>query len=77
MRHLRRLGADFQALELTAQRAGSAWACIFASSEEYEAALIREQRAAGCYGRTRERQRLWLILAAGAAAVVLLVLLLV
>ena len=75
MRHPGRLGADFRTLELTAQRAGSAWACIFASSEEYEAALIQERRAAGCYGRTRERQRLWLLLAAGAAAVLLVLLL--
>lgn len=50
MRHLRRLGADFQTLELTAQRAGSAWACSFSNSDEYEAALIHERRAAGAYG---------------------------
>jgi hypothetical protein len=49
MRHLRRLGADFQTLELTAKRAGSAWACAFANSDEYETALIRERRAAGAY----------------------------
>jgi hypothetical protein len=49
MRHLRRLGADFQALELTSQRAGGAWACSFSNSDEYEAALIQERRAAGAY----------------------------
>ena len=50
MRHLRRIGPDFQTLELTVQRAGSAWACPFASSAEYEAALIKERREAGAYG---------------------------
>lgn len=49
MRHLRRLGPDFQTLELTAQRAGGAWACSFSNSDEYEAALIQERRAAGAY----------------------------
>ena len=75
MWHLRRLGGDCQTLELTAQRAGSAWACDFASSAEYEEALIKERREAGRYGRRRERHRAFLAVAAG-GAIVLLVLVL-
>jgi hypothetical protein len=60
MWHLRRLGADFQTLELTAQRAGSAWACPFASSAEFEAANIQAKRAAGVYGPKRRRRQLLL-----------------
>jgi hypothetical protein len=49
MGHWHRLASDFETLEIAAQRAGSAWACPFASSAEYEAALIQERRAAGAY----------------------------
>ena len=67
---MRRLAADFQTLELTAKQAGSAWACTFASSAEYEAALIKERRDAGRYQR-RERGRLLLAIGIGMAIVVL------
>jgi len=64
MWHLRRLAADFQTLELTAREAGSAWACVFASSAEYEAATIQAKRAAGIYGPKRMRRQIFLMLAA-------------
>lgn len=53
MGHLHRLASDCETLETAAQRAGSAWACSFSNSDEYEAALIRERRAAGAYGSGR------------------------
>lgn len=58
MWHLRRIGGDCQALELAAQRAGSAWACPFASSAEFEAANIQAKRDAGVYGPKRRRRQL-------------------
>lgn len=71
---MRRLGPDFHRLELTAQQAGSALACDFASSAEYEAALIKERRDAGRYGR-RERRQLFLAIGIGTAIVALALLL--
>ena len=45
--------ADLAALRATAERAGSALACLFSSSDEYEADIIRERRAQGAYGPRR------------------------
>jgi hypothetical protein len=45
------LEADLAALKHTAERAGTALACLFSSADEYEAELIRERRAQGCYRR--------------------------
>ena len=46
-------------LEAYAERAGTALACVYSSSAEYDAALIAERRAAGAYGpRRHRRQRL-------------------
>jgi hypothetical protein len=66
---MRRLGPDFQTLELAAQHAGSALACDFTSSAEYEAALIQERRNAGRYG-SRERRQFFLAVGVGIAVVV-------
>jgi len=44
------LEADLSALKIAAERAGTALACLFSCSDEYEADLIRERRAAGAYG---------------------------
>lgn len=41
--------ADLAALKLAAERAGTTLACLFASSAEYEADLIRVRRAQGAY----------------------------
>ena len=49
--------ADLAALKIAAERAGSALACLFSSSAEYEADIIRVRRAQGAYrhlGRRRE-----------------------
>ncbi len=58
------VGADLHALELTAERAGCALACPFASSAEYEASIIQEKRAAGVYGPKRQRRQIFLVIAA-------------
>ena len=44
--------ADIAALKLAADRAGSALACLFSSSDEFEADIIRERRAQGAYDLT-------------------------
>jgi hypothetical protein len=44
-----RVEADLAALRASAERAGMALACLFASSAEYEADIIRERRAAGAF----------------------------
>jgi hypothetical protein len=41
--------ADLAALRAAAERAGVALACLFASSDEYEADIIRERRAQGAF----------------------------
>jgi hypothetical protein len=46
-----------QMLAIDAERAGAAMACRYSSSDEYEAALIAERRAAGAYHKPR-RDRL-------------------
>ena len=45
-----------QALELQAERAGRSLACPFASSAEFEAAVIQAKRLAGAYGPRRHRR---------------------
>jgi hypothetical protein len=54
-RTLARVEADLAALRASAERAGVALACVFASSDEYEADLIRERRASGAF----RPQRRW------------------
>jgi hypothetical protein len=58
LRRFGRFGAAFHALELTAERAGHAWACPFASSAEYEASIIEARRDAGVYGPKRQRRQI-------------------
>jgi hypothetical protein len=60
---------DGAMLEIYAERAGLALGCVFSSSEEFEADIIRARRAAGDYGPKRQSWRI----AAGLAAGVLLV----
>ena len=75
MRYLHRLPSDFETLEIAVQGAGSALACPFASSAEFEAATIEAKRAAGVYGPKRHRRQA-LFIAAGIALVALLIALL-
>jgi hypothetical protein len=58
------LRADLLALESRVARAGCALACPFASSDEFEAAVVRSKLRAGIYGPKRRRRRM---LYAGAA----------
>ena len=60
------LNANLSALEAYAERAGSALACAYSSSAEFDAALIAARRAAGVYGPRRRRRIL--LTAAGIAA---------
>ena len=59
---------DLAALRASADRAGVALACVFASSDEYEAEIIRERRANGAF---RPRWRHHLRLAALACGIAL------
>ena len=59
--------SDLMTLEAYAARAGTALACAYSSSAEYDAALIAERRAAGVYGPKRRRKQM-LVTAAGIAA---------
>ena len=65
--------ADIAALKLAADRAGSALACLFSSSDEFEADIIRERRARGAYGSaSRPRSLLRIGIATALLALVFL-----
>ena len=54
------LEADIVALRAAAERAGTALACLFSSSDEFEAAVVRVRRQQGAYrahGRGRHKLR--------------------
>jgi hypothetical protein len=75
---LQRRGAQAQVLtlEASAALAGAALACVYATSAEYDAALIAERRAAGIYGPRRYRRPLLASvagLAAGIAVIALVI----
>ncbi|HEV3395905.1 MAG TPA: hypothetical protein VG100_07185 [Xanthobacteraceae bacterium] len=72
-RTLARVEADLVALRATAERAGIALACLFASSDEYEAHIIRERRASGAFRPRRSlRHRLRLAALIGVLALAFL-----
>jgi hypothetical protein len=52
------LEADLVALRAAAERAGTALACLFSSSDEFEAAVVRVRREQGAYGPLRRRRNL-------------------
>ena len=62
MWHMHRFASDFETLEIAAQKAGTAWACPFASSAEFEAATIQARLAAGIYGPKRHRRQAMAVL---------------
>jgi hypothetical protein len=67
--------ADIAALKFAADQAGTALACTFSSSDEFEADLIRERRAQGAYGppaRTRSLVRIGILTALLALAFLVL-----
>jgi hypothetical protein len=61
---------DLLTLENTVARAGSAMACPFSSSDEFEAAVVKSKLDAGVYGPKRRRRH---ALYAGAVTLVILV----
>jgi hypothetical protein len=63
---------DFLAFQAT--RAGSALACPYSSSDEFEAAVIRSKLDAGAYGPKRYRRRRNAAMAAAGFVVILLML---
>jgi hypothetical protein len=75
MQQVHRFHSDFETLEIALQTAGSAWACPFSSSAEFEAATIAAKRAAGVYGPKRHRREV-VLTAAGITLAALLILLL-
>ena len=42
--------SDIVALRAAAERAGTALACLFSTSDEYEAEIVRVRREQGAYG---------------------------
>lgn len=60
-RTIAQLEADIAALRASAERAGTALACLFSSSDEYEAEIVRVRREQGAYRRpSRMRRSLWI-----------------
>ena len=68
VRSLPRLQAGCFSLEAQAGSAGLALACVYSSSDEYEASVIAQRRDAGAYGHNQRH----VILVAVAAAAALL-----
>lgn len=64
---------DASLLTLYAERAGSALACAFSSSDEFEAAVIQARRDAGAYGPSSRQKQVYWGCAAGALIVLLIV----
>lgn len=50
--------AELIALRAAAERAGRALACLFSSSDEFEAAVIRIRREQGAYRPERRRRNI-------------------
>jgi len=56
-RALADLEADIVALRAAAERAGTALACLFSSSDEFEAAVVRRRREQGAYRASARKRR--------------------
>jgi hypothetical protein len=69
--------AQVLALEAYAERAGTALACAYSSSAEFDAALIAQRRAAGVYGPRRHRKQRLATAVGIAAALAVIVFLIV
>jgi len=54
MNHASHQSSELIALEANAMAARNVWACMFASSDEYEQALIQVRRAEGRYAKSRD-----------------------
>jgi hypothetical protein len=65
--------ADLVALRAAAERAGTALACLFSSSDEFEAAVIKARRDAGAFRPPpRRRTFMWAVLTTLLAAAFLM-----
>jgi hypothetical protein len=65
------LEADIVALRAAAERAGTALACLFSSSDEFEAEVVRVRREQGAYRiQTRPRHPLRVVALVALAALV-------
>jgi len=72
-RSINQVEADLLALRAAAERAGIALACLFSSSDEFEAAVIQARRDAGAFGpRRKRRSRRFALLTAILAAAFLM-----
>jgi hypothetical protein len=71
MRNVAELESDLVALRAAAERAGTALACLFSSSDEFEAEVIRVRRAQGAF-RANDRSRTLVRSVTGLAVVALL-----
>jgi len=60
-RSIANLEADIVALRAAAERAGTALACLFSSSDEFEAAVVKVRREQGVYGPRRRMRSLLLV----------------
>ena len=70
-----RLKAELDALQASAERAGASLACIYSSSGEFEAAVIRARRRRDLFeGSANAQMRLVLAATAGVAVLALAVL---
>jgi hypothetical protein len=54
-RTIAELEGDIAALRASAERAGTALACLFSTSDEFEAAVVRMRREQGAFRRSRVR----------------------
>ena len=59
-RSIARLEADLAALRAAAERAGTSLACLFSTSDEFEAAVVQVRREQGVYGPRRRSRSLML-----------------
>jgi hypothetical protein len=50
------LEADLAALRASAERAGTALACLFSTSDEFEAEVVRVRREQGAFGTPRRKR---------------------
>jgi hypothetical protein len=51
------LEADLAALRASAERAGTALACLFSTSDEFEAEVVRARREQGAFGAPARSKR--------------------
>jgi hypothetical protein len=76
LRGVAQIRAELDALEQSVERARAALACVYSGADEFEAAVIRAQRARGAFdGHLVGRLRiiLWAVVAAAAVAAISLV----